>query len=83
MYDLGVELSARVAGDLDERRVAGHCVAVRPAGGHRVIRIDDREDARTQGNLFADKAAWVACTVKVFVVSVDDLGRVLEEVDAL
>ena len=55
--------------------------AVRTVGGHSVVRVDDGEDARPDGDLFAFEAARVASAVIVLMVTVDDLGSVLQRLN--
>ena len=58
-----------------------HPAAVRAIGGQRVEAVDDGEDARAQGNLFALEAVGIAGAVPVLVVMPDDRGDGIGKLD--
>src|SRR4030095_5910483 len=65
-----------------EGLVARDRIPLRPAGRHRIVSVDNREDTSAQGNFLTDQPAWVTGTVEVLVMRVDNLGSVLKEIDA-
>ena len=65
---LRVELAACALFDLDERVLLGHRRSIRPARGHRVERVRDREHARLDRDRVTAQAMWIALPVPALVV---------------
>src|SRR5277367_370572 len=79
--DLGVELCSGATSDLVPGFGEAGSFAVGPVGGHGIKCVCDGEDARAKGNLFATQAAWIASSVELLLMGVDDLGGIAEEGD--
>ena len=72
--ELGVELFAGDAAQLDDRVVRGHRRAVGVAGGHHVVGVGDGDDPRELRDFLALEAARIAFAVDPLVVGEDDVG---------
>src|SRR6476620_1230772 len=73
--DLGVELGARVAGELSHRLGVLHRLAVRPVRGHGVVRITGEDDPAGDRNRRARQAVGIALAVPALVLVADDASH--------
>ena len=64
-----------------ERVLVGHAPAVRAIRGQRVEAVDDREDARADGDVGAADAIGIARAVPVLVVMPDDRHDGIRKID--
>src|SRR6185436_4431122 len=81
--DAGIELLPRAASELVQRLGRSERLSVRAPRGHRLVSIEHREDPRSQRDLLAAQAAWIAGPVDVLVVAQDQLVHLGGELDRL
>jgi len=67
---LGVDASSQA----NPGHAGRHGVSIGALGGHRVIRIGNRDDSRDKRNLVLDEAVWVAAPIDALVMMADDTG---------
>src|SRR5579859_2705512 len=82
LHDFGIELRPGAAANLFAGMGHGQSAAVRAVADHRVERIGDRENARSQGYLVAPEASRIAGAVEKFLVGQYDFRSVPEKRDA-
>ena len=81
--ELGVELDAGLAAQLVDRGLVRDRGAVRPAGDHRLVGVDDRHDPRPDRDLAAGEAVGIAAAVVPLVVVEHDRRRVAQRAGLL
>src|SRR5439155_2435724 len=73
-HDRGVELGARVLLELVEGGLDGYRVSVRSVVRHRVVRVDDGEDASGGRDLSSSESGRISVSVPAFVMARDDIA---------
>src|SRR4051794_39655830 len=69
-----VELRSRAAAQFAYRRLRRARLCVRALGDHRVIRVADRDDPRSERDVGAAQAIGVAAAVPALVAGADELA---------
>ena len=80
---LWVEMGARVALQFFDGGIVGQGLAVRAIGGHGVVGVGHREDARLSRDFFAGQSIGIPLAVPAFVVVVDGGNQRVQELDGL
>src|ERR1044072_3297694 len=80
--DLRVVVRAAAAQQEGDGLLARQAATKRAVFAHRVEAIDDRNDARGDGNRFALQAVWIAESVPLLVMMPDDGHDRIREIDA-